>query len=189
MGFFKSLRTRLTSGSWQTGEEIIRQILSIEPRTVTTVTDALTKLTDTYLNLIIEEVYRKEETKIIEEKYTKEEAKMLTRPVRWDYKNPMPKMSTGFFFAITMKENMRVVNKTSLKEHTADVNSSRTEAITKLCKYFMKNYYDMDYNTQMTQEQMKDGGKLYRSKKHKKNKKCKSKRCHKKNIRKTRRRM
>lgn len=178
MEFFKSLSTRLTEDKkQQTDEEIIiKQILSIEPRTVTTVTDALTKLTNKDLTSIIEKVYRKEV------------AKMQSLPP-WNYKNPMPKMSEGFFFAYTMKENMSVVNNTSLKEHSANVNTSRMEAITKLCKYFMKDYYDMDYYTQITQQQMKDGGKLYRSKKHKKNKKCKSKRCHKKNIRKTRRRM
>jgi hypothetical protein len=123
---------------------------------------------------------------IIEEVYRKELAKMPRQPP-WNYENPMPDWSGGFWLADKMRENMRVVNKTSLKEHSANVDDSRNEAITKLREYFMKDYYDMDYDKQIIQ--MKKGGKLYRSKKHKKIKKCKSKRCHKKNIRKTRRRM
>ena len=153
--------------------EIILEILRISPRTLTTVTDALTNLTDKDLNLVIEEVYRKEL------------AKMPTQPP-WDYRNPLPKINEGFWFANTIKENRSIVNKTSLKQHSATVDSSRKETINKLSQYFVKDYYDMDYNTQIIQ--MKHSGKLYRSKKHKKIKKCKSKRCHKKNIRKTRRR-
>jgi len=130
----------------------------------------LTNLTDTDLNLIIEEVYRKEVAK-------------MPRQPPWDYRNPMPISSGGYWLAYTMRENMSVVNKTSLKEHSANVDTSRKEAINKLSEYFVKDYYNKTYDEQI---QMKKGGKLYRSKKHKK---CKSKRCHKKNIRKTRRRM
>lgn len=86
---------------------------------------------------------------------------MPTQPP-WNYINLMPKMSEAYWLALKMKENMSVVNKTSLKEHSADVDTSRKEAINKLSEYFVKDYYNMNYDEQIAQ--MKNGGKLYRSK-------------------------
>ena len=157
MEFFKSLRTRRTKD-----KEIIKQILSIEPRTETSVTDALTNLTDTDLNLIIEEVYRKQ---------------LAKRP------STQAEMTEALWYANEARDRM-IGDQINPYAPNADI--SRKLAIQNLTTYFVKAYYNMNYDEQ---RQMKKGGKLYRSKKHKKNKKCKSKRCHKKNIRKTRRRM
>jgi len=106
------------------------------------VTDALSKLTNEDLNVIIEDIYRIELAKM----YKKQ-------PGPWDWKTPQPRMTDGFLYANEASERMFFLMNglffappiPGSREYTL----YRNDIILNLTNYFIKNYYNMDYDEQI----------------------------------------
>jgi hypothetical protein len=96
------------------------------------VTDALSKLTNEDLNVVIEDIYRIELVKM----YKKQ-------PGPWDWKTPQPRMTKGFLYANKARDRMLG---TRLNPYAPNPDISRNLAIRPLTNYFIKNYYNMDYD-------------------------------------------
>jgi hypothetical protein len=120
------------------------------------VTDALSKLSNFDLNVVIKDLLSIEVAKMHKK-----------QPGPYDWENPEPKRTEGLYYATNARNHLRDMMNES-------PNSNRNDIIRPLTKYFIKNYYNMDYDEEiqkMEEEKQKMqtqttylGGKLYRSK-------------------------
>jgi len=155
--------------------EIIADIENADPSQVPKLLDGLTK---------------RELNTLIKETHAIELAKMsAVRPPPWNYKNPMPPLTSSMRLAEQAKADMHEAtasNAQTQKRYKKYTDMDMTKATAQFRradykKFAIKNLKDYFLKKRMTVIPV--AGKLYRSKKNKKNK---SKRRHKKNIRKTR---